>query len=206
MMWQLEKLHNEKKEGPRTEHWGMKIYKGPAKKEDLEWVVKEIEESGSEKPIEGRILIWKKTVNNMPQSKEGEHWKLATESGNYQASREGSFCGVVGIMNNGQWTRTDCRVKRNTSSLNRQAQRKEHWQGKWQGEEGVGVAEWDDSTLCHLSCRPLSVGEAGWGCGKDRLWSQAACICISASPPLTSYLYLGEFCNYFALSLLIWEV
>lgn len=66
MMWQLEKLHNEKKEGPRTEHWGMKIYKGPAKKEDLEWVVKEIEESGSEKPIEGRILIWKKTVNNMP--------------------------------------------------------------------------------------------------------------------------------------------
>lgn len=54
---------------------------------------------------------------------------MATEAGNYKVVGdfgESSFCGVLGIMNNGPWTRTYCRVKRNTSSLNRQGKRKEH--------------------------------------------------------------------------------
>lgn len=46
--------------------------------------------------------------------------------------------------------------------------------------------EWDDSTFCHLYCRPLSLREAGQYSGEYRLWSQRACLCSPASPPLTT--------------------
>lgn len=98
------------------------------------------------------------------QSKKDDYWKVATTSENYKVVSvfgESSFRGVMGVMNSRAWMSTYCRVKRNMRFLNRQGKRKEHWNLKWQGEEGERVGEWHDSTLCHLYYRPLSQREAG---------------------------------------------
>lgn len=70
------------------------------------------------------------TVVNLPYLKvqEGQELKSGFESHHCKAtgaSGETSFYGVVGIMDNKEWTRTYCRVKRNTSSETKR-ERKEH--------------------------------------------------------------------------------
>lgn len=113
---------------------------------------------------ERRELLIKTTVVNIPYLKEQGGWepKSVTEFHHCKAPRasgESSFYGVVGIMDNREWTRTYCRVKRNMSSETRR-ERKEHWNLKSQGEDGDGAGQQDDLGLCWVYCWLLSLREA----------------------------------------------
>ena len=66
--------------------------------------------------------------------------------------------------------------------------------------------EWDDSTLCHFTAGLCPLQRQDCAVVRIGFGARAACICIPASPPFTSYVNLGQLLNFFALSFHIWKV